>query len=270
MGIVKWLLIVAVVGTVVCIGCSEDTREDIADNVEGGTRQILGLSDKEKTPRVVREQQRKERIRQNNTWTAENKTQHPIEYWQAMLEKSQQAARKYETQAYEQSRAIAATKRTLRDNEVMEKNLVDYIAEVKKVFKECESLNKWPAKLRGRTFSREKMLEQYNEADAKLTEVKSIIERKKNDLATYEIKLQKTQAKQKDLVVKREKIQTKLNDVRTGRATEGDDGIDAWLAGIDDDLAASDANESDVKIEHMIQPDRKATLEETARKLMAD
>lgn len=270
MGLIKLLLIAAVVGVAVCIGCSQDTREDIADNVEGGTRQILGLSDKEKTPRVVREQQRKERIRQNNTWTAENKIQHPIEYWQAMLEKSQQAARKYETQAYEQSRAIAATKRTLRDNEVMEKNLVNYIAEVKKVFKECESLNKWPAKLRGRTFSREKLLEHHNELETKLTEVKSTIEHKKNDLATYEIKLQKTQAKQKDLVVKREKIQTKLNDVRTGRATEGDDGIDAWLAEITDDLAVSDATEGDAKIEEMIRPEKSVTLEETARKIMAE
>ena len=33
MGIIKWSLIVAVVGIAVCIGCSQDDRNEIADRV---------------------------------------------------------------------------------------------------------------------------------------------------------------------------------------------------------------------------------------------
>ena len=38
---------------------------------------------KDKTPSIVKEQQRKERIRQDKTWTPENRAHHPIEYCQA-------------------------------------------------------------------------------------------------------------------------------------------------------------------------------------------
>lgn len=61
-------------------GCSRETRQDIIDGADqlnnpGGT-----------VPRVVRDQQRKERNRQNNEWTAENRAEHPVEYCNAMLE----------------------------------------------------------------------------------------------------------------------------------------------------------------------------------------
>lgn len=124
MKMIKWFLIVVVVGVAVCIGCSQDSRDEIADRLENAGRALAGESSTgEKTPKIVKDQQRKERIRQNNTWTPENRAQHPVEYCQAQLEELQRYGRELEARAHEKSCAIAAVKRTLGDNETMAKNL---------------------------------------------------------------------------------------------------------------------------------------------------
>ena len=68
MKIVKWLMIALIASAIVCVGCSQEDRDEI---VERGGNAISALKGEttpgEKTPRIVKEQQRKERIRQNNT-----------------------------------------------------------------------------------------------------------------------------------------------------------------------------------------------------------
>ena len=267
---IKWPLIVATLGIAFCIGCSEDTREDIADNVESGTRQVLGLSGKEKTPRVVREQQRKERIRQNNTWTPENRAHHPIEYCQAQLEDLMRYSRELEARAHEKQCAIAAVKRTIGDNETMEKNLKQFINDAKKTYKECETANSWPAKLGGYTFSREKTQEKIIDAAQKLADIQLNANSKKNQLVALEKTLKITQAEQKQVVKIREQVQNTINDLRIKKVIEGDNSIVASLNAIEDNMGVLGVNYDDPKVENIIQPDEKTTREELFKKIMAE
>ena len=110
---VLWLLAVAVVAACIFIGCSDE----IAERGGNAWNAIKGeTTPGEKTPRIVKEQQRKERSRQNNTWTPENRALHPVEYCQAQLEDLQRYSRELEARAHEKSCAIAAVKRTLGDD----------------------------------------------------------------------------------------------------------------------------------------------------------
>lgn len=271
MGIVKWLLIVVVVGIVVCVGCSQDDRDEIADRVGNAGRALSGESATgEKTPRIVREQQRKERIRQNNTWTPENRAHHPVEYCQAQLEDLQRYSRELEARAHEKSCAIAAVKRTLSDNETMEQNLKKFIADAKKTYKECEVANSWPAKLGGYTFSREKTQEKIIDAAQKLADIQLNANSKKNQLVALEKTLKITQNEQKRIVKIREQVQNTINDLRIKKVIDGDDSIAASLNAIEDNMGTLGVNYDDPKIENIIQPDEKTTREELFKKIMAD
>ena len=255
MKIVKYLFVIAAIGTVV--GCSRDDREEIVERGGNAWNALKGESASgEKTPRIVKEQQRKERIRQNSTWTPENRAHHPIEYCQAQLEDLQRYARELEARAHEKSCAIAAVKRTLSDDDTLTQNLQKFLAEAKPAFKACMESNSWPIKLGGYTFSREK-------AQAKTAS-------KKNQLVALEKTLKITQNEQKKVVALRERIQNNINDLRIKKVIDGDNGIVASLNEIEDNMAALGVNYDDPKIESIIQPDEKTTREELFKKIMAE
>ena len=167
---------IAIVAVAYYFVAPEEKRDAIVERVENMGRS----SDGEHVPKVVREQQRKERIRQNNTWTPENRALHPVEYCQAQLEDIEKYSRELEARAHEKACAIAAVKRTLGDNDTMEQNLKKFIAEAKKAFKECEASNSWPAKLGGYTLSRERTQDKIIEAAEKLAEIQSKTGSRKN------------------------------------------------------------------------------------------
>ena len=271
MKVIKWLLIIAVVGVVVLIGCSQEDREEIADRVGNAGRALTGESaDGEKTPRIVKEQQRKERRRQNTTWTPENRAHHPIEYCQAQLEELQRYSRELEARAHEKSCAIAAVKRTLGDNDAMTKSLTKFIADAKKAYKECEAANSWPAKLGGYSLSREKTQEKIIDAAQKLAEIQSKTGSKQNQLVALEKTLKVTQDEQKRIVKIREQIQNTINDLRIKKVIDGDDSIVASLNAIEDSMGVLGTDYDDPKVESLVQPDEKTTREELFKKIMAE
>lgn len=244
----------------------EEKRDAIVERVENMGRS----SDDEHVPKVVREQQRKERIRQNNTWTPENRALHPIEYCQAQLEDIEKYSRELEARAHEKACAIAAVKRTLGDNDTMEQNLKKFIAEAKKAFKECEASNSWPAKLGGYTLSRERTQDKIIEAAEKLAEIQSKTGSRKNQLVALEKTLKITQNEQKRIVKIREQIQNVISDLRIKKVIEGDNSIVASLNAIEDNMGTLGVNYDDPKIESIIQPDEKTTREELFKRIMAE
>ncbi len=84
MKVVICLAAVILIGVVCFVGCSQDDRDEVIERTGNAWNALNGETKSgEKTARIVKEQQRKERIRQNNTWTPENRARHPVEYCQA-------------------------------------------------------------------------------------------------------------------------------------------------------------------------------------------
>ena len=69
---------IAMIAVACFLVAPREQREAMLDSAA----RIGDSSGGEKTPRIVREQQRKERVRQNTEWTPENQALHPIEYCQ--------------------------------------------------------------------------------------------------------------------------------------------------------------------------------------------
>ena len=271
MSMIKWFLLIVAVGAVIVIGCSQDDRDELVERGGNALNALKGeTTPGEKTPRIVKEQQRKERIRQNNTWTPENRAHHPVEYCQAQLEDLQRYSRELEARAHEKSCAIAAVKRMLGDNDTQEKSLKKFIGEAKTKYKECEAANSWPVVLGGYTLSREKTQEKIIDAAQKILELQSTTANKKNQLAALEKTLSVTQNEQKRIVKIREQIQNTINDLRIKKVIDGDDGIVASLNAIEDNMGTLGVDYDDPKIESIVQPDEKTTREELFKKIMAE
>ena len=82
--------VAAVVGIACYVGCSKEGRDEAINRLGMAGKALNGEVHPDDADNgvanIVREQQRKERIRQNTTWTAENIARHPKEYCQAQLE----------------------------------------------------------------------------------------------------------------------------------------------------------------------------------------
>lgn len=224
----------------------------------------------DKTPSVVKEQQRKERIRQDKTWTPENRAHHPIEYCQAQLEELARYSKELEARVHEKSCIIAAVKRELGNSDANLKNFKKFLAEAKVKYRECEASNKWPAMIGGYALSREATQEKIIDAAEKIAEIELKTGSKRNQLVALEKTLQVTQNEQKRIVKIREQIQNTINDLKVKKVIDADDGIVASLNAIEDSMGVLGVNHDDPKIESIVQPDRKATREELFQKIMAE
>lgn len=243
-----------------------EQREAMLDKVA-----VLGdSSGGEKMPRIVREQQRKERIRQDNSWTPENRVLHPIEYCQAQLEEIQRYSNDLEARAHEKGCAIAAVKREVDDMEAMSKAYGKFLAEAKVKYKECEAANSWPTTLGGFLLSKEKTQDKMIDAAQKIAANKSRIVSKKNQIAYLEKTLLITQNEQKRVVKIREQIQNTINDLRIKKVIEGDNSIVASLNAIEDSIGDLGVSYDDPPIDSIVQPDEKTTREELFKKIMAE
>lgn len=271
MSLLKWGIVVAAASAAVVIGCSEDDRDEIAERSGNAWSALKGeTTPGERTPRIVKEQQRKERIRQNNTWTPENRAHHPVEYCQAQLEELQRYSRELEARAHEKSCAIAAVKRAVGDDEALEKNLRKFLAEAKKAYAECEAANSWPAQVGGYLLSREKTQEKIVDAAQKLAEIQGKAVSRRNQLAALEKTLKITQDEQKHIVKTREQVQNTISNLRLKKIMEGDSSIIASLNAIEDNMSALGVDYDDPKIESIIQPDDNAVREDLFKKIMAE
>ncbi len=227
-------------------------------------------SDDEKLPKVVREQFRKERRRQDSKWTPENRALHPIEYCQAQLEELQRYSTELEARAHEKGCAIAAVKREIGDMETMSQALDKFLSEAKIKYKECESANSWPVMFGGFALSKEKAQDKMIEAAQKITGNKSRIGSRKNQLVFLEKTLKITQNEQKRVVTIREQVQNTISDLRIKKVIEGDNSIVASLNAIEDSMGNLGVSYDDPPIESIIQTDEKTTREELFKKLMAE
>ena len=258
--------VIAVVIVVYYIASPEEKREALLEQAA----KAGAISDNEKLPKVVREQQRKERKRQDSSWTPENRALHPIEYCQAQLEEIQRYSNELEARAHEKGCAIAAVKREIGDTETMSQTLEKFLVEAKSKYKECEAANSWPIMLGGFALSREKAQEKMIDAVQKLSQNKSRIGSKKNQLVFLEKTLKITQDEQKRVVKIRERIENTISDLRIKKVIEGDNSIVASLNAIEDSMSVLGVTYDDPSIESIVQPDEKATREELFKKLMAE
>ena len=243
-----------------------EQREAMLDKVA-----VLGdPSGGEKTPRIVKEQQRKERIRQDMEWTPENQALHPIEYCQAQLEKLAEHASKLDVQAHKYAVAKNQATRAVSDAEAQLAGIAQFLEDAKRTYKEAETMGKWPVTIRGFALSREKAQEKIVDAAGKRPALQSTIARNKALLVQLEKKSGRVSDEQKNIVKTKERIQMVLNDLNLKKVVEGDEGITDALNAINDSLGSLGTNYEDPSIDDLIVPDKASAIKVSFDAIMAE
>ena len=145
-------------------------------------------SGSEKVPRIVREQQRKERIRQDIEWTSENQARHPIEYCQAQLEKLAENADRLDVQAHKYAVAKNQAQRTISESESQLDGIAQFLEEAKQAYRDADASCRWPVTIRGFALSKEKAQEKIVAAAEKRPMLKNAIARNKALIVALEKK----------------------------------------------------------------------------------
>ena len=261
-----------IIGAVVIYGCSEDDRTEVSDRLSAAGKALTGevRADGERTARIVREQQRKERIRQDSTWTPENRAAHPVEYCQAQLEELAKYSVELEARVHEVACNRAAVKRQIGDKEAMIANLEKFVAETKAKYIACEKANGWPAMVGGFSLSKEKTKDKIIDAAQKLPTLKAQLGTQKNQLVQLGKKADFLAKEQKAVVDLREKVQGTINDLRIKKVVEGEKSITDALNAINDNMSSLGVDYDDPKLEDIIVPDSKTTRDELFEKIMAE
>ena len=262
--------VTAVAGMVCCIGCSRDAREDLGERVEKLGQAIQSGGDRERDPHIVRELQRKERIRQDNEWTPENRARHPVEYCQAKLEDLRKHAQTLEGVVHEKLCKINALKREMENNAALETNLAKFIETAKQAYREGEQANRWPVQIGGFALSQETAKAKIIEAAQKLSGIRGKVATRSNILRALEKSLEKARGEQKVVSDTQEKLQNVISELKLKKVIDGDDGIKASLDAIGDSLDALGGSTADnPSLETLSSPDEKATQDALFKEIMS-
>ena len=275
MKILKWVGVAAVVGVVCYVASSREFREDIAARLGMAGRALsgegeAGVDPGRQTPRIVREQQRKERLRQDMTWTPENRAAHPIEYCQAQLEELAKHTAQLEARVHEVACNQAAVNRQIGDCEAQIVNYEKFLSETKATYKVCEKSNGWPARIGGFALSKEKAKDKIIDVAQKLPTLKAQLGTRKNQLVLLNKKSDFLAQEQKTVAALREKVRATINDLRIKKVVDGDQSIADALNAINDTMSCLGVDYNDPKVEDLVAPDATATRDELFEKIMAE
>lgn len=273
----KSLLITAFcAGSVILSGCSKESRDEMIERTTKAAKELNGSEktskDKgdDKAPDIVVEQQRKERVRQNTQWTAENQALHPVEYCQAQLEEVAKYAKRLEVQAHQVAVAQSAAKRKISEAEGQIASLSKFLDQAKTAYRDADATNKWPMKLNGYQIGKEKAQQTIVEIYQRLQTCNSNVATQKNNQRKLDAKLRQVAQEQKNLVVLREKIQAAISDIQMKKLVDGEKGIGDALNAINDSMNALAGDSNEPTLDELIAPAPDAARQEAFDVIMAN
>lgn len=265
--------VAAIVGVACYVGCSREERDEALTRLGKVGRALNGEvrpdDEEQDIPNIVREQQRKERVRQNTQWTAENQALHPIEYCQAKLADLDDYAQRLEVVTHKMMVAKSAATREISDNETMVKTLAAFLTDAKKAYRESAAVSNDHVRLGGYDLTLPRAKEKMVDANRKISRLQERIAKRKNMVTRLDKSLDKIAAQQKSLAETRERIQNTINDIQLKNVIEGEQGIRDALNAINDSMASLGVDYDDPSISDIVQPSKAETIDAEFEKLMA-
>lgn len=258
---------IAIVGGIVALVSSRDGRDEAVERVENAARSLVGNDDG--TPDIVRRQQRKERIRQNTKWTAENQALHPLEYCQAQLTELERHASQLDVAAHKIAVSQSTTRRRIADAEAKAAETEKFLAKAKDAYRAAEAANSWPMSLNGFALSKEKAQEKIVEAANRIPTLKQDGAALKNTLRLLDKRAEAIVAGRTQLAVVRERIQHTINDLNTKKVLDGEKGISDALNAIADSMAGIGGNVDEPSLDDLMAPAKSDSREATFKEIMA-
>ena len=264
---VKLLAIVCTIA-LVAIGfylfSSDSTKQTILAHTENMTKSG------EKTPAIVAEQQRKELVRQDSTWTIENQKKHPEEYCLAQLDELRKINTQLEVEIHRYGVMRSEMRRKDTDAKAQVASLDKFLAMAKAAYRAAEAENKWPMEVNGIRLTKEKAQQKIVEAANKRAANTKVVTSTATGLAKLEKKVVYLTDKQSKLVQYRDRLNATLADIKTKKITEAENGIEDALNSLNDSLEAFEIGQDDVSLDDLVTPTQEAVISEAFEKIMAE
>ena len=265
----KWIVVSVVTVAAVVFLATRERRNETIERIADAAHALNGTSE-DAQPKIVAEQQRKERIRQSTTWTPENQVQHPVEYCQAQIEEVSRLSKAHDALLHQLLTVKSSLGRTIEDSSAQVAVLDKFLVEAKAAYRKAEASNSWPMTLNGFTLSREKAQERIVEAANKLPTLRQRTENAKSNLTRIEKKIDAAHAEQRKLVALRERLETTITDIKTRKILDGEKGISDTLNAINDTLNALVPQDGSPSLDDLTAPDAKAEKEKSFAAIMAE
>jgi len=266
------IILVSGIAIVACMfGCSREDREEAMDRVGRASRALNGSDDApDGTPQIVKDQQRKERIRRNSEWTPENQALHPIEYCQAQLSEVTKYGQQLDVQMHRLVTMRSTITRQIGDAQGRLKDTERFLNEAKAAYRSAEAANKWPVSIAGFDMSKEKAQEKIVEAAQRIPQLRQSIQVGQNNLGRIEKKTAGVTVAKGNLARVRERLDASIADLRTKKILEGEKGISEALDAINDSIASFNASDGEPTLDELVQVDSSQSREELFRSVMAE
>lgn len=267
---IKTLTMIMAAALSLLSGCSQEDREEAADRIGKAADALKGDGGSERTPRIVKEQQRKERIRQNTKWTPENQAKFPVEYCQAMLEEIAKDSQHYEVLMHKFLTAKSSVTRSISENDEQLKSYGAFLATAKKSYREADASGAWPVTINGFALTKEKLQEKIVDAANKIKSFESNTATQKTNLAKLEKKVARIAEEQRKLVLTKESLKRTLDNLQLKKVVDSDDGIRDSVAAINDALGALGDGAGDISLEDLVTPDADTVRKAAFDAIMAE
>ena len=267
---IKTLTMIMTAALALLSGCSQEDREEAADRIGKAADALKGDGGSERTPRIVKEQQRKERIRQNTKWTPENQAKFPIEYCQAMLEEIDKDSQHYEVLMHKFLTAKSSVTRGISENDAQLKSYGAFLATAKKSYREADASGTWPVTINGFALTKEKLQEKIVDAANKIKSLELNTTTQKTNLTKLEKKVARITEEQRKLVLTKESLKRTLDNLQLKTVVDSDDGIKDSVAAINDALGALGDGAGDISLEDLVTPDADTVRKTAFDAIMAE
>jgi len=265
MKLVLTLIVVAGVSAALYCGCSKENRDEVINRVtkaaKGLNGEVVDNTKEHEIPTVVAEQQKKERVRQNTQWTAENQKLHPLEYCQAQLDETEKMGKKLEVQQHKLLTVKSSLAKKVNQLDEQVKDLSEFLKKAKETYKEADMVNGFPIKLNGHSVTKEQAQPLMLEASRKLKKAQGQLGTSQTSLAQVERNLAKIVGEQEKLGALREKLKATMESVQLKNIVDGGEGVGDALQAIDDSMNAlqeTSAIPEPSALETIMVPDAKA------------
>lgn len=229
--------------------CSRSSREDAIDRVSDAAKALNGKSDD--TPAVVKAEQKKERVRQDSTWTAENQRKHPLEYCRAMLSELDKKESALEVTLHEFLVADSAARRELAAAEADVKKFSSFLDKAKAAYRAADEAGAWPATFNGKSLSQDDFKSRIVDAGKKLATATAKVPQLKDKIATFAKKKAAVAKEQEEIASLREKFQATVRDIELKKVDVANGELGTSLGALRDSVdalgqsAAVDAGDED-------------------------
>lgn len=266
--------VAAVIGIACYVGCSKESRDEAINRLGKAGKALNGEvypDDSDNgTANIVREQQRKERIRQNTTWTAENIARHPKEYCQAQLEALNEYASQLDVSMHKLQVKTSTVTSAITDAETSIGQFTNMLEQAKASVRASRATESDKVEMGGYSLTFDRAKKKMVLMNRRVPVLRTQIGKLKNALTQIGKSIDRVEKEQEKIVSIREQVQVAIGEIELKNVIEGDKSIVAALDSIRHNVRDLGVDYDDPSIESIAAPSPEESIDAEFEKLMAE